>query len=413
MPQPIVEIRAISKRYRLGARRGSYLSLRDEIASWCFPRRRRARNSSREFWALENVTLDVQEGTVLGIIGKNGAGKSTLLKILSQITPPTSGYITVRGRIASLLEVGTGFHAELTGRENIYLNGAILGMSRREVASRFDQIVAFAEVESFLDTPVKHYSSGMYVRLAFAVAAHLQPEILVVDEVLAVGDSSFQKKCLGKMGQVARNGRTVIFVSHNLGAIQNLCGHTALLNRGRLRSIGPTPEVIETYLRDMFQDATEMKIADRTDREGTGDVRLCSVTLLTSALEATGSIRCGEGCHLDFEYAAGRPIRDLAIAWNVRDDLGQPIFRASSADTGDDVGAFPLRGVVRCTVPRLPLAPGRYHATIEIRVGGIVADYLQGAFVLTVEAGDFYRTGRASTHSPVLLDHFWSRCAQA
>lgn len=235
MAKSIIEIENLSKCYRIGTNKEPYLSLRDEIAK--FANRMRTKNKAQpelDFWALSDVSFSVQEGEAIGIIGRNGAGKSTLLKILSNITPPTKGLITMRGRIACLLEVGTGFHPELTGRENIFLNGAIMGMSRVEIRKKFDEIVAFAEVEKFLDTPVKRYSSGMYVRLAFAVAAHLEPEILIVDEVLAVGDAEFQKKCLGRMEEVAKGGRTVLFVSHNMSAVQSLCSHIVQLQTGRV-----------------------------------------------------------------------------------------------------------------------------------------------------------------------------------
>jgi lipopolysaccharide transport system ATP-binding protein len=248
MSRPIIDVQGIGKRYRIGARRERYLSLRDEIVKGFRRVVGRGGDSATDFWALRDVSFGVEEGDAVGIIGRNGAGKSTLLKILSKITPPTEGTITMRGRVASLLEVGTGFHPELTGRENIYLNGAILGMTRREIVRKFDEIVAFAEVDKFLDTPVKRYSSGMYVRLAFAVAAHLEPEILVVDEVLAVGDAEFQKKCLGKMGEVARGGRTVLFVSHNMSAIQALCKKTLLLHQGRFKSYGLTNDAVHEYL---------------------------------------------------------------------------------------------------------------------------------------------------------------------
>jgi lipopolysaccharide transport system ATP-binding protein len=254
MAQPIIEIEGLGKSYRIGANRERYLSLRDEMAKKAhgfyrrFLSRHRHVPKSEEFWALKDVTFSVQEGAAVGIIGRNGAGKSTLLKVLSKITPPTKGKITLRGRMASLLEVGTGFHPELTGRENIYLNGAILGMTRGEIKRKFDEIVAFAEVEKFLDTPVKRYSSGMYVRLAFAVAAHLEPEILVVDEVLAVGDAQFQEKCLGRMGEVAKEGRTVLFVSHNMAAISKLCRSCVLLRSGMVEVSGTTEKVIERYI---------------------------------------------------------------------------------------------------------------------------------------------------------------------
>ena len=265
MTLPIIEITGLGKKYKLGAHKEPYLSIRDSLARTAKnfaqrlprlpvltkgqgPRTKDQGQSATDFWALRDVSFSVQQGECVGIIGRNGAGKSTLLKILSQITPPTEGKITCRGRIASLLEVGTGFHPELTGRENIYLNGAILGMTRAEIRRKFDEIVAFSEVEKFLDTPVKRYSSGMYVRLAFAVAAHLEPEILVVDEVLAVGDAQFQKKCLGKMGEVAKEGRTVLFVSHNMSAVNTLCKQGVLLNKGRIAMQGSIADCVEHYI---------------------------------------------------------------------------------------------------------------------------------------------------------------------
>ncbi|HEY0866261.1 MAG TPA: ABC transporter ATP-binding protein, partial [Fimbriimonas sp.] len=248
MARPIIEIEGVGKRYRIGGPAEPYLSLRDEIAKKLSPARRRAEAEKQDFWALKDVSFSVNQGEAVGIIGRNGAGKSTLLKILSQITPPTTGKITMRGRVGSLLEVGTGFHPELSGRENIYLNGAILGMTRREIARKFDEIVAFAEVERFLDTPVKRYSSGMYVRLAFAVAAHLEPEILIVDEVLAVGDAQFQQKCLGKMQDVSRNeGRTVLFVSHNMAAVRTLCARGVVLQQGLLTAESDIAGAISQY----------------------------------------------------------------------------------------------------------------------------------------------------------------------
>ena len=248
MSSNIIDIAGVGKRYKIGATREPYLTLRDQVGKLFSPAERRKRTAAEEFWALRDVSFSVDRGDTIGIIGRNGAGKSTLLKILSQITPPTEGTIRVGGRIGSLLEVGTGFHPELTGRQNIYLNGSILGMSRKEVARKFDEIVAFAEIGKFLDTPVKRYSSGMYVRLAFAVAAHLEPEIMVIDEVLAVGDAQFQAKCLGKMGEVAEQGRTVLFVSHNMAAVKALCRKGVLLDGGTVTALGDIDACIESYL---------------------------------------------------------------------------------------------------------------------------------------------------------------------
>ncbi|HEX7724825.1 MAG TPA: ABC transporter ATP-binding protein, partial [Candidatus Paceibacterota bacterium] len=277
MNQPIIEIKNVSKKYDIAHMRGGYIALRDVITNalknpvaFITKKAKQATGLEKkeEFWALRNVSFTVSRGEVVGVIGANGAGKSTLLKVLSQITPPTEGEVILRGRVGSLLEVGTGFHPELTGRENIFLNGAILGMKRKEIAAKFDEIVAFAGVEKFLDTPVKHYSSGMYVRLAFSVAAHMEPDILVVDEVLAVGDAEFQKKCLGKMNEITKKeGRTIFFVSHNMEAVNNLCTRTVLLSHGQVLKIGPTKEIIGDYLKELNQEPTS-SLRDRRDRGG-------------------------------------------------------------------------------------------------------------------------------------------------
>jgi lipopolysaccharide transport system ATP-binding protein len=258
MEEPIIEIKNIGKKYNITHQRGGYVTLRDILANivrspFAFLKTKAKQvagfEKKEEFWALKNVSFNIKRGEVIGIIGANGAGKSTLLKILSQITPPTTGEIILRGRVGSLLEVGTGFHPELTGRENIFLNGAILGMKKKEIARKFDEIVEFAGIEKFLDTPVKYYSSGMYVRLAFSVAAHMEPDILIVDEVLAVGDDKFQKKCLGKMDDIAKKeGRTILFVSHNISAITRLCQRVVLLNKGEIIKDGPSAEVANVYL---------------------------------------------------------------------------------------------------------------------------------------------------------------------
>jgi lipopolysaccharide transport system ATP-binding protein len=271
MAEPIIQVENLGKQFVIGRRRqASYTALRDVIAQqlrsglqglWRRKGGRQTESAQEIFWALQEVSFDIYEGDRVGIIGRNGAGKSTLLKILSRITEPSRGRISITGRVASLLEVGTGFHPELTGRENIFLNGAILGMSRAEIAQKFDEIVAFAEVEKFLDTPVKRYSSGMYVRLAFAVAAHLEPEILIVDEVLAVGDAQFQKKCLGKMEDVSKEGRTVLFVSHQMAAVEALCNRAILINAGQVHLDGPPTQVINAYLDQAYTLSEDSKIA--------------------------------------------------------------------------------------------------------------------------------------------------------
>jgi lipopolysaccharide transport system ATP-binding protein len=279
--KPIIEVKGLSKKYRLGEIQ-PYYTLRDSLAG-VFKNpfaAVKSQLSKDEFWALKDINFEVNQGEVVGIIGRNGAGKSTLLKILSQITPPTEGEVILRGRVGSLLEVGTGFSPELTGRENIYLNGAVLGMKKSEVKKKFDEIVAFSEVEKFLDTPLKHYSSGMYMRLAFAVAAHLEPEILIVDEVLAVGDTEFQKKCIGKMGEVAGEGRTVLFVSHNMGAIRNLCKTSYLLNDGKLIGSGKTDDVIQKYINTNQHNRSKSKYNQNDKKSGDHLAKIISASIL-------------------------------------------------------------------------------------------------------------------------------------
>ena len=311
MVKPIIEIEQISKCYRIGANKETYLSLRDELSKTVHRvssnikglitnKEHHSSHKKIDFWALNDVSFNVYEGEAVGIIGRNGAGKSTLLKILSQITPPTTGKITMRGRVASLLEVGTGFHPELTGRENIFLNGAILGMSRAEIRRKFDEIVAFAEIEQFLDTPVKRYSSGMYVRLAFAVAAHLEPEILVVDEVLAVGDAQFQKKCLGKMSEVAQGGRTVLFVSHNMAAIQALCTKAIYLEAGSIISIGKIDEQIGAYLG---------KLQAIKKNNAAGPIELGDGAQLRKFEFCPNPVESGSKCQFIIELSADRAVR--------------------------------------------------------------------------------------------------------
>ncbi|MGH7215165.1 MAG: ABC transporter ATP-binding protein, partial [Tepidisphaeraceae bacterium] len=285
-----LEIFDLGKRYRLGDKE-HYRMLRDALVKTATAPVRLARrlingapphDPSRELWALRNVSFDVKRGECVGIIGRNGAGKSTLLKILSRITDPTEGGADIRGRVGSLLEVGTGFHQEMSGRENIYMNGALLGMRKIEIDRKLDEIIAFAEVEKFIDTPVKRYSSGMYMRLAFAVAAHLEPEVLVVDEVLAVGDAAFQKKCLGKMGDVARHGRTILFVSHNMAAVQALCQRAVMLDRGRVQECGPVGDVVQKYIQQVTA-IEAIPLVDRPDRQGDGAARVLSLRIENAA----------------------------------------------------------------------------------------------------------------------------------
>ncbi|MDP2279063.1 MAG: polysaccharide ABC transporter ATP-binding protein, partial [Nitrospirota bacterium] len=337
----IISVNNISKQYHIGTKQ-PYKTLRESIMNTlAFPARFFSRNSSLltpntlnlkpdadTFWALKDVSFEVQQGEVIGIIGRNGAGKTTLLKILSRVTEPTEGEVRISGRVASLLEVGTGFHPELTGRENIYLNGAILGMSRAEIKSKFDEIVAFAEIEKFLDTPVKRYSSGMYVRLAFAVAAHLEPEILVVDEVLAVGDAQFQKKCLGKMGEVAKGGRTVLFVSHNMGAVERLCTRAILLDHGTITQSGPVHGVVSAYLQSGMHRSGETTWKDPKAAPGDDVVRLRSVRAMNAQGQVSSDYKVTEPISIGVEFEALKPGYRLDAGFQCFDESGNMIFQA-------------------------------------------------------------------------------------
>lgn len=374
MSNPIIEISGLGKMYRIGANREKYLSLRDEMARQVnglyrrFIARHRRVPRVDEFWALKGVTFSVNEGEAIGIIGRNGAGKSTLLKVLSQITPPTEGMITCRGRIASLLEVGTGFHPELTGRENIFLNGAILGMTRTEIRRKFDEIVAFAEVERFLETPVKRYSSGMYVRLAFAVAAHLEPEILVVDEVLAVGDVQFQKKCLGKMGEVAKGGRTVLFVSHNMQAIRMLCSRCVLLQDGTIKANGD-PEVVTSSYMSADDKSTGEKSWSLETAPGDDSLRLVSIRIMNSERLVCAEFPSDEEVIIEMTLV----VRSLHTALRVGFELlwqdGTVVFTSFHNDS--DASSWPALSLginrIFCTIPSGLLNKGRY--TVAPRIG--------------------------------------------
>ncbi len=390
-----VRVRGIGKRFRLGQTRPTFPTLRDALAASVrragdVLRRRPGAPSSRDrpetFWALRDVTFDVAQGEVVGIIGGNGAGKSTLLKVLSRITEPTEGRVEIRGRVGSLLEVGTGFHPELSGRENTFLNGAILGMSRREIARRFDEIVAFAEVAPFIDLPVKHYSSGMYLRLAFAVAAHLEPEILIVDEVLAVGDAAFQRKCLGKMNDVARQGRTVLFVSHNMDAIQRLCARCVLLDRGRITAEGPADAIVPLYLARASDLAGPETWIDLTQaaRRGDGGVRILAARYVGDPASAGRAATGGEleVCCL-IESDTARDLRSLAVAISTR--TGVKLLSADSLELGETIPVPRGRSVVGIRIAALHLNPGSY--LIGLWIGdsaGHAIDYIEEGFELEV-----------------------------
>jgi len=379
-----VHVAGLGKRYRIGTRPASGTAYDAIVAALRTPLRRFSRNPPPEYiWAVKNVTFDLRRGEVLGIIGRNGAGKSTLLKVLSRITEPTEGGVDLYGRVNSLLEVGTGFHPELTGRENIFLNGAILGMPRQEIKRRFDEIVAFAEVGSFLDTPVKHYSSGMYVRLAFAVGAHLDPDILLVDEVLAVGDAAFQRKCLGKMGDVVKGGRTIIFVSHNMAAVRTLCHRVVLLRAGEVETIAPPVEAIAAYLNAASEPTTVIRPS--ADDEGHG------FTLMNFGQRVR--VVCGEPINLTFEVACPQDFPSATAGFVIYDLLDTAILGASSKiQRVHGVGAA-RRWSIFCEMGQLPLNSGRYYGSLWF--GNEHRDYARftAAFQLEVLASDPFGWG--------------------
>jgi lipopolysaccharide transport system ATP-binding protein len=406
-----IHVERLGKQYRLGnGATGDtiYEAIGSALAA---PFRRRSstrQNPTGTLWALRDVTFDLHRGQVLGVIGRNGAGKSTLLKILSRVIEPSEGAADLYGRVGSLLEVGTGFHPELSGRENILLNGAILGMRRSEILQRFDEIVAFAEVDRFLDTPVKHYSSGMYLRLAFAVAAHLEPDILLVDEVLTVGDAAFQEKCLGKMGEIQSRGRTVIMVSHNMAAVAALCTRAVLLEEGRVTATGAPGDVVARYLAGVHS-VTSVPITDRRDRQGNGRLRLLSVAVRD---QAKGLAVSGRDLTLEIEYQGqgDRRLTNVVMSVAIYGAEGQFLVMCSNEMAGTRFEQVPSRGRMVCTIPRLPLAPGQYDLNLHCVVNGVLADWVQRAARLSVAEGDFFGTGRLppASHGGVLVPQRWS-----
>jgi lipopolysaccharide transport system ATP-binding protein len=377
----------LSKAYRVGARRERHSTLRDQIVHGfksAFRRDWRKRDDDREVWALKDVSFEVRQGEVLGVIGRNGAGKSTLLKILSRITEPTLGSAVIHGRLGSLLEVGTGFHAELTGRENTYMSGAILGMTRVEIDRKFDEIVAFAEVEKFIDTPVKRYSSGMYMRLAFSVAAHLDTEILLVDEVLAVGDAVFQKKCLGKMNEVASRDRTVLFVSHNMGAIESLCTSAMWVDHGTIADRGDARRVVNAYLKSLETRGTSRE--GEWNRSGTGEARVVDVTLLDSDGRSRDTFSLGESIVVEFAVDFHRAFDSVRLALVVsRANTGLGVIDALSED-----GGLVLEAVEKSTrtfVVELPdclLYPGVYDIALWVGSRNIRLDFVESVLQFTL-----------------------------
>jgi len=413
---PVISVEQISKLYRLGIiNTGAFA---DDLKIWWAQARGKPNpllrigqedHSNRvgeEIWALRDINFKVEQGEALGIIGRNGAGKSTLLKILARVTAPTSGEIKVKGRIASLLEVGTGFHPDLTGRENIYLNGAILGMTKKEVARKMDEIVDFSGVEQFIETPVKRYSSGMYVRLAFAVAAHLDPEILLLDEVLAVGDAEFQKKCLGKMGGLTREGRTVLFVSHNMGSILNLCPRAVLLQSGKFIQDGISSEIVHSYLPDdLIENKFQLSGAIRS-----GDSRARIINFkINPPRPRTGSpiqfIVTVESSENEL-----RPLTcDLSVSIRTENDL--PLLQLHSRDMAKSFVVEPgIQEKIMVSLPLLPLLPGKYKVNLWLGRPNATFDWIKESFILNVFSGSFVKENSViSEHYPVVVPGDWSK----
>jgi lipopolysaccharide transport system ATP-binding protein len=414
-----IEVENIGKRYRIGLKeqmQDSFLKSVIEVLKSPITNYRKYRslyrfddekansrddstpNSIDIIWALKNISFRVSKGEVIGIIGTNGAGKSTLLKILSRITDPTTGYAEIRGKVSSLLEVGTGFHHELTGRENVYLNGTILGMTKKEVDSKFDDIIEFSGVEKFIDTPVKRYSSGMLVRLAFSVAAHLEPEILIIDEVLAVGDAAFQQKCLGKMENVAKEGRTVLFVSHNMAAVEHLCSRAIWIDGGQVVEIGETKKIIETYLQKSMQHA-RIPLADREDRRGEGDIMLNRLDIESEDGQAINHASTGKNLILRLHYITNANKSIPNCRFSITITRKERVYCMLSTElTSKEVLNIEKKGYVEFLIPRLPLTESVYSITVFVEANNVIQDWVMDAYELSVVGGDYYGTGRNCPH---------------
>lgn len=413
----IIEANNLGKSYIIGHQSSErYLALRDQIGKNAKLLWSRIKNPQyyshdniEEFWALKEIKFEIKQGERIGIIGRNGSGKTTLLKILSRITTPTTGFATVKGRVASLLEVGTGFHPELTGRENIYLNGSILGMSRKEIKSKFDDIVEFSGVGKFLDTPVKRFSSGMYVRLAFSVAAHLEPEILLVDEVLAVGDAEFQNKCLGKMQDVSqKEGRTVLFVSHNMAAVETLCSKTMVLSEGRNIFFGNTSEAIEKYLEVLKKDIN-IPLNERKDRRGKGNIRFKKITFVGSKNKDSNIYAIGDDIkfYLEIENLYSMDVSAiLGMSIRTINEIG---LISGNSELKGKTYRIPKssRSTVSCRVYSPPLNYGEYYINISIWVGNDPEDWISSAAKFSIESGTF--DNRVKTDPfPILAKVEWN-----
>lgn len=413
MSDIILKVENLSKQYRLGKIGTGTLS--HDLNRWWHTVRgkedpylkvgevndRSSMSNNQYVWALKDINFEVQQGEVLGIIGKNGAGKSTLLKILSRVTSPTVGSVKAKGRIASLLEVGTGFHPEMTGRENIFLNGAILGMTKKEIASKLDEIIDFSGCKRYIDTPVKRYSSGMTVRLAFAVAAHLEPEILVVDEVLAVGDAEFQKKAIGKMQDISKtDGRTVLFVSHNMAAVKSLCTKGIVLEHGGITFSGTSDDAINYYLENSYKKS-EIKLSERIDRKGNQKLSILNIFVKNKDEVVVGEMHSGEYYKLIFEYQKLKDIdpKQLTIVLQFKNENDELVTTIATDELGTKFSEVKEKGTIEVEIPRLQFREGRYSMQymvsekLSFNTPHQVVDYLQDAFTLTVIRGDYWHSG--------------------
>ncbi len=420
----VIKAENLGKIYRIGSAEDREKTFREAITDMAAAPFRRIRNAfsspvsndvnpSEFIWALKDVNFEVKRGEIVGIIGRNGAGKSTLLKILARITEPTEGKVILRGRVGSLLEVGTGFHSELTGEENIYLSGTILGMNSNEISRKFDEIVAFAGIERFIHTPVKYYSSGMYMRLAFAVAAHLETEILLIDEVLAVGDAVFQTKCLAKMKNITGEGHTVLFVSHNMAAVGSICDRGVVLDAGRILIDSGMQNAINYYEKDVFQNKYLSKpIIERTDRSGTGDIILTSFRIEDEEGRKIDRLPNGHTVKLVFDYRTrdekGAKNVDLGIL--VERESGERVFQLGTRFTGQQFPYLGSKGSLTCTIKRFPLVPGRYRLGTYFQCGSAAADYITALTYLNVVDGDFYGSNYQiyENETRILIDGTWA-----
>ncbi len=391
MSDVAIKVENLSKKYELGTLGAG--SLRELFAGIFSSKKTR-----EEFWALRDLSFEIKQGDIVGVVGKNGAGKSTLLKVLSRITQPTTGRAEINGRVSSLLEVGTGFNPELTGKENIFLNGTILGMTRSEIARKYDEIVEFSGVARFLDTPVKHYSSGMYVRLAFAVAAHLEPEILIIDEVLAVGDSEFQQKCLGKMGEVSKSGRTILFVSHNMSAVMSLCNKGILLRQGQLIEQGPIGNIVTHYMHANRNDSHDKNLVNVAHRNGNGNFRFTKWELTDTEGMPVENGMSGRDVQFHLHFEINEPsVRPVHFSLRIVDDFDRSILHMSTTHTPTGEFKIPAAaksGKVVITVPRVPLPAGIYSIHLFVSDLNVVFDEINFAGDFKVEEGDYFGNGK-------------------